>query len=773
MKSPRKHFESLSLRDLLLARDVYHYHLMNKANVVGTAIGRYLIRDADPWPKDLDSDKVAHLHSGGKGERTFENSHVRSYSWPCVLVLVDKWVMDSSFGAGGEEHAGEFVPKTLYLEDGRSVPVCVVKVDRVPCDDTADISQMRWPDHVIGGGYPLIIDSQGERHFASVGCLVTDGHTRYAITNRHVAGNPGDVIKTIWHGKPVRIGVASKHQLTRLPFTEVYPEFPSRKTFSNLDVALVEIDDARIWSSQITQIGPIGDLEDLNVSLLSLDLIDQDVEAFGSASGHLKGKIRGLFYRYKTTAGYDFVTDLLIAPEGKQQTKAGDSGTVWVIPRDKSDPVTTLPRPFAIQWGAQSFADRGSRNQYRFALASSLNNICQLLDVEILQAHNVGAGVTWGSTGHYTIGAFAVDLLKDPSLQKFMLANKKRISFDNSAGALDPKNVAQQLKNAKASGDFVPLADVPDIIWKNNPNDVTGGRDTQRGGHGWTGPEHPNHFADIDEQLPDDGQDGAGKTMLDLSTDPAWMDVAKWQNYFTRLGHTTAGQQGLLPFRVWQIYLEMVEFLRNKEAASFLAAAGILSHYIGDACQPLHSSMYSDGYSDQATTATGTHVSGAHAGEEFTKKVWPGQGVHGVYEDGMVDKNSSKLYHAVVQLGRPQTLNTIAGGKMAGQLTVDLMREAQNTLPPSTIIDTFINAGGKKNNAAYEALYNKCGTQTAQLWLRGAATLAALWESAWKEGGGLPKTKIREYKPEEIKPIYEDPDFLKSYYLEEIGPILK
>ena len=40
-------FRSLAIRDLLEARDLYHFHLMNKANVVGTAIGLYLIRDED------------------------------------------------------------------------------------------------------------------------------------------------------------------------------------------------------------------------------------------------------------------------------------------------------------------------------------------------------------------------------------------------------------------------------------------------------------------------------------------------------------------------------------------------------------------------------------------------------------------------------------------------------------------------------------------------------------------------------------------------------
>jgi hypothetical protein len=44
-------FASLSLKDLIEARDLYHFHLMNKANVVGTAVGLYLIRTKQEWPQ--------------------------------------------------------------------------------------------------------------------------------------------------------------------------------------------------------------------------------------------------------------------------------------------------------------------------------------------------------------------------------------------------------------------------------------------------------------------------------------------------------------------------------------------------------------------------------------------------------------------------------------------------------------------------------------------------------------------------------------------------
>ena len=41
-------FRSLTVRDLLDARDQFHVHLANKANVFSTAIGLYLIRTSDP-----------------------------------------------------------------------------------------------------------------------------------------------------------------------------------------------------------------------------------------------------------------------------------------------------------------------------------------------------------------------------------------------------------------------------------------------------------------------------------------------------------------------------------------------------------------------------------------------------------------------------------------------------------------------------------------------------------------------------------------------------
>src|ERR1043165_1110817 len=95
----QQNFRALSVKDLLQARDLYHFHLLNKPNVVGTAIGLYLIRKEEPWPttKGAGTSRV----NKAKGKRTLANSEVRDYSWPCVLALVRKWEDEEKFSAGG------------------------------------------------------------------------------------------------------------------------------------------------------------------------------------------------------------------------------------------------------------------------------------------------------------------------------------------------------------------------------------------------------------------------------------------------------------------------------------------------------------------------------------------------------------------------------------------------------------------------------------------------------------------------------------------------
>jgi hypothetical protein len=128
--TPERDYSTLSLPDLLAARDQFHVHLMHKANVIGTAVGRYRIRKGDPWPKRVGADAAAppayHPH---REPRTLANSEVRNYSWPAVLVFVRRWIPQGAF-ASGEASTADFIPPAIYMPNGDKVPTCVIEAER-------------------------------------------------------------------------------------------------------------------------------------------------------------------------------------------------------------------------------------------------------------------------------------------------------------------------------------------------------------------------------------------------------------------------------------------------------------------------------------------------------------------------------------------------------------------------------------------------------------------------------------------------------------------
>jgi hypothetical protein len=749
---------ALSVKDLLEARDLYHNHLLHKANVVGTAIGLYFRRSKDPKsyinmsPADRKRDEER-----SKGERNFENSGVTDSSWPCVLVFVSKWIRRSDFGTGKRKvNPRHVIPPALYMPDGRVVPVCVMKVDPRSARP-APLARLRWPTALVGGGFPLVGDMQGQEHVASVGCLVTDGHSIYALTNRHVTGPPGTPVFTELRGTRVEIGRSSDKQLTRLAFTDAYGEYPGNKTFLNVDVGLIDVNDANDWTSQVYGIGPIGDLADLSEQNISLRLIDADVAAYGAASGELRGKIKALFYRYKSVGGYDYVADFLIAPDltATQQTLPGDSGTVWHLPMPDASP----PRPLAIEWGAQTLST-GS-GELNFALATSLSTVCRKLDVELVREHNTGVAPFWGVTGHYSIATFAIDAIRIAKLKTLMSANRARISFDTAN--IDPKTLAEQMREAKENDTFVPLADVPDVIWKQFKSSVEGGRDPVPR----KGPEHPTHFADIDEPRVD------GKTLRALSlADPANnVSVAFWRAFYTGLGHAESASRGLLPFRVWQFFDEMVDAVRAKRVPRFVCAAGILSHYVGDACQPLHGSMFADGFKNQTQTVPMTHRDDTPG----TKQVWPGMGIHSAYESSMIDRKSVTLLAGLAtKVSQLAPLPRVANGHDAAVAIVRLMERSAVSLPPTTLINEYIGLGGGKSAAALDGLWDKFGTKTIAVMADGANVLTMLWESAWGAGNGnaIAKSALKTIATTALRRLYKRLDFVESLDLDSIGPQL-
>jgi hypothetical protein len=740
-------FVLLTLRDLLSAREQFHLHLMHKPNVVATAVGRYRIRKSDPPPDKANPSGDFKHHE--QSVRTLSNSEVRSYSWPAILVFVERWVDPGDFA-----RPEDAVPPAVYMPNGQMVPICVVQVEKDDMRPEAD-ANYSYPASVMGGGYPVICDVQGKEHLASVGCLVTDGHSTYALTNRHVAGAPGTRIDAIVGRNRTEIGTSASAQLTRKLFTELYPGWPGSNTYVDLDIGLIELDDVNQWTTQVYGVGEIGRLADLDSSNISLKLIGFPVRAHGAASGDMQGEICALFYRYKSVGGFEYVADVLIGPAHDRPlgTHPGDSGTLWLTdqPGDKLG-----PRPIALQWGGQVFLDSTLKGSV-FALGTFLSTVCNQLDIALLPDWHTGLPEYWGAVGHYSIATKACEAIRNPKLKRLMMANLERISYQ-----AEDINKKRMLGLSKAT--FVPLADVPDMVWKVGPH--------KRGG--MNSPEHANHFADMDRVL--DPKLPEGATLLEICNGkPGNVAVEVWRRYYDAVQKQFPNEhesRGLLPFRIWQIYDAMTSYARNGDVEQFVCAAGILSHYVGDSCQPLHISYMFNGDPDHTVPG---FIRDPNTGKKKHGRVPKGLGVHSVYEDDMVDRHVPEIMDGVdAILKHPAEPPLVSGGHAAAVAAVNLMQLTFKAIAPRDIVAAFVKVQDQKPAARADALWRSLGEDTIHVMADGCICLAQLWDSAWQEGGGDNHIKSFEMIDEErLEQIYQNPEFLPSHTIDTIGPLLQ
>jgi hypothetical protein len=726
-------FSSLSVRDLLDARDTYHVHLSRKENVIATAVGSYLIRRDDPDFRDHRRTPAAARRRGQFQKRTLDNSSVRPWSWPCVLVFVSDWQEQQELRS-----PQSVVPPFLYLDDGRIVPVCIVQADHANVPLRA-VPPARLGTERLCGGVALYTLVQGERRVGSAGCIVTDGAEFYILTNAHVAGRPGTAVMVSRRGIGRRVGTSSAaRHLGTVRFSDLYPGFPGRHTVAQVDAGLVRIDRIQDWSPEISSIGQLGALVDFSAETANLNWIGRRTIAFGAVSGMLEGEVRALFYRYGEVGGREYVSDFLIGGRMSEKGRAagapflpehGDSGLVHCLDlRDTGEGV----RPFALQWGGQKIRSEAESTYAQFALASSLAVICRELGLTLVADRTADTVPYWGAVGHFKIAQQACYFVKDRRLREFLLANIENLTYSD-----DPAIWASAKQDPAG---FVPLSDVPDIVWKSNVNKVLP-RATRRA-------ENTNHYADMDLA----GDDG--RTLFDLCGRPAALRLADWQAFYEKVkapegarsrgGHAARVEHGSLPFRVWQVFSAMQGFARAGDAAGYLCAAGALAHYVGDSCQPLHTSQHSDGLRGATT------------------------GVHGTYENSMIEAHGDELATGVAENladGR-WPLVKAATGKEAGMQAVELARRCHGYLPPQTICTSYdrVHSGHvspTKVRAVLDALWQDCGPGTILCVADGIRVLASLWEAAfgsWKGAGQLGGVVDRDV----LMGLYRDPAFIAS-----------
>jgi hypothetical protein len=709
-------FSSLSIKDLLDAREAYHVHLAHLDAVYATAIGRYLIRKTD---RNAKSSKH-HSKPQTLGPRTMFNSTVKDWSWPCILVFVKRWFEASELHKH-PDLASQLVPSFLYLPDGRVVPTCVVLVDPakgVP----ATVEPPMFKSDLVGGGFPVQTSTQGKIHRGSIGCLVTDGDAVFALTNRHVVGQAGREIFAGFKNTSRRLGTSDPLQLGKRSFRDVYPGWPGEHVVTNLDAGLIRIDDVKGWTAQVYGVGQVGDVWDLNVGTFRLDIIDCPLIAFGATSGLMKGRILGLFYRYKTIGGIEYVSDFVVGPryDGKPLNNyPGDSGTIWFEDDPKAptnEGGARILRPVALEWGGQELLAPNGKVPLQFALGICVATLCRELDIELIGDWNAGHTEYWGEWGHVKIGSYATSQIADelPKLAKMMSANSDNIGLDDKT--------LENLKPHKA-GTFSPLADVADLVWRFT-------RHT----------DENNHFADMDKPGTN------GKTLLQLCAESAGnIDPKVWNDYYEGIGEA---RRGALPFRVWQIFDEMVGFAAQNKKLEFVCAAGIVAHYVGDACQPLHISQF-------------------HHGLDLKDKAHAK--VHSVYETTMIGRHGKDLIKMIPKAVTPDVAEIVPGGQPTGRdaavAVVALMQRTVKRLAPMTIVNLFNDHMGK---GQVETLWTNLKEPTAACMQDGAKTLARVWEAAWRAGSGEDRAQAGEFAQKDLRKLYENPAFLPAFPLQQL-----
>lgn len=243
-------------------------------------------------------------------------------------------------------------------------------------------------------------------------------------------------------------------------------------------------------------------------------------------------------------------------------------------------------------------------------------------------------------------------------LKSLFRNNQRNIGFDDDAISMGGR------VTGLGTNDFVPLADVPDDVWK------LGGAGVKRT------KDNPTHYADMNEKGAD------GHTLFELCEDPSNISVDVWVRHYQGIG-TEEKHQGSLPFRVRQIFEAMVEYVRAGKVTEYVCAAGILAHYVGDACQPLHGSRL-----------TNTN------------------GVHSPYETKMLNNNRGGERGVVGTIRKGlegRVAADVADGADTAVRTVMLMRKAHSILSPERSIQVW-----GRSAALRRQIITSCGRSWAK-----------------------------------------------------------
>jgi hypothetical protein len=262
-----------------------------------------------------------------------------------------------------------------------------------------------------------------------------------------------------------------------------------------------------------------------------------------------------------------------------------------------------------------------------------------------------------------------------------------------------------------------------------------------------------------------------GKTLLDLLFDsqpPVALTQETLQKYFDALGGEYAddpAKRGLLPLRVQQIVGEMPGFLDNTPLGyqNFLCAAGVLAHYVGDACQPLHASYLADGDPEDVVGF-----------DSKNKPLLRAKGVHTAYETNMLNQHFDELPRLLRDCEKNKTRNhewldlDVMDAENCAFATMQLIDYVHKKIPPKDIVAEYLNALDEDGSHAKngERLWQKFQDETVDVMSEGAHLLAQIWQAAWDKAVDKRNVPTAPISQDALAEIYKDRSFLKSMDLD-------
>jgi hypothetical protein len=203
-----------------------------------------------------------------------------------------------------------------------------------------------------------------------------------------------------------------------------------------------------------------------------------------------------------------------------------------------------------------------------------------------------------------------------------------------------------------------------------------------------------------------------------LSNLPATYEQARAQ-----YGEETLKRAGTLPWTILDYVRDLTEAERAGDWERSALLSAVLSHYVADACMPLHTTV---------------NYKGQQTGNLILNDRTEHRHVHLRFEVGMLRPFEPEIRERVLaRVHQPTDTRPAKEVSDALVLVRELLRESRSRIDPILQADKELTAKweGRFGPEFYRDLYERTGALATEQLARGAEATASLWLYAWQAAG--------------------------------------